>query len=361
MRPMWVYARNGFMMKRYLICCGAFLLFAGARAVAQLPDTCKPPASASHPLAGTPPARVYDAVGTWFAEKGDLKCAVAAFKQALRLEPRSAEAHFDLGLIRQSQQQPAAAISEFRLALQYDPTLLLAHCALGSSLGDPTEAEAEFRKALAVNPQLVCALDGMAQVLVKERRYDAAVDYWRRALRIQPDAPDLQIALATATYKSAKGKQADGLPALDGAGVADAIRLLTDLLKSHPDITAAYFTLGNIYANERRYREAADEYQEVTRRSPTDTVALAAQVKALIDASAYTEALAPARDYVHRKPSDPSGHVMLGTVYQQLGDYARAEPELELGAARAPDDFEARYQLGLVLARMGNRHQLWTK
>ena len=121
----------------------------------------------------------------------------------------------------------------------------------GQSLGDPAEAEAEFRKALAVNPQLVCALDGMAQALVKEKRYDAAIDYWRQALRIQPDAPDLQLALATATYKAAKARQADGLPPLDGAGVADAIRLLTDLLKSHPDMTAAHFTLGNIYANEQ--------------------------------------------------------------------------------------------------------------
>ncbi|MGA7339237.1 MAG: tetratricopeptide repeat protein [Terracidiphilus sp.] len=340
-------------MNRSLICCSALLLFAGARAAAQLPDTCKPPASAAHAPAGTPPATVDDAVGVWFAQEGDLNCAVAAFQQALRLEPRSAEAHFDLGLVRLSQQQPAAAIGEFRLALQYDPALLQAHCALGSSLGDPKAAEAEFGKALAENPQLVCALDGMAQALVKERRYDAAIDSWRQALRIQPDAADLQLALATATYKSAKAREADGLPALDGAGVADAIRLLTGLLKSHPDMTAAYFTLGNIYANERRDREAADEYEEVTRRSPNDMVALAAQVKALIDASAYTEALAPARDYVRRKPNDPSGHVMLGTVYQQLGDYAKAEPELELGAARAPGDFEARYQFGLVLARMG--------
>ena len=153
------------MMNRSIICCSVSLLFFGLRAAAQLPDTCKAPTSASHAPAGTPPARVYDAVGAWFAERGDLKCAVAAFKQALRLEPRSAEAHFDLGLVRQNQQQPAAAISEFRLALQYDPTLLMAHCALGSSLGDLTDSETEYRKALAVNPQLVCALDGIAQVL----------------------------------------------------------------------------------------------------------------------------------------------------------------------------------------------------
>lgn len=340
-------------MKRSLICCIALLLSVGARAVAQRPNPCTPPASAAHAPAGTPPARVYDAVGAWFAEKGDLNCAVAAFKQALRLEPKSSEAHFDLGLVRQSQEKPAEAINEFRLALEYDPKLLQARCALGSALTDPAEAKSEFSKALAVNPQLVCALDGMAQVLVKEGRYSAAMDSWRQALRVQPDAPDLQLALATATYKAAKASQASGVSALDGSGVADAIRLLTDLLKSHPDMTAAYFTLGNIYANEGRNREAADEYKEVTRRSPTDVVALAAQVKSLIDASAYTEALAPARDYVRRKPNDPSAHVMLGTVYQQLGDYAKAEPELELGAAKKPDDFEARYQFGLVLARMG--------
>ena len=343
-------------MKRSLVCCGAFLVFI-ACAAAQLPDTCKPPTSAAHAPPGAPPARVYDAVGVWFAQKGDLNCAAAAFKQALRLEPRLAEAHFDLGLVRQSQQQAAAAISEFRLALQYDPALLQAHCALGSSLSDPSEAEVEFRKALASNPQLVCALDGMAQVLVKERRYDAAMDYWQQALRIQPDAPDMQLALATTTYKAAKARQDAGLPPLDGAGVTDAIRLLTDMLKSDPKNTAAHFTLGNIYANERRDREAADEYHEVTRRNATDTVALAAQAKALIDTSAYAEALAPARAYVSRKPNDPSGHVMLGTVYQQLGEYAKAEPELELGAAKAPDDFEARYQLGLVLARMGKPRQ----
>ena len=340
-------------MKRSLIGCSAFLFFLGAAASAQLPATCKPPASAAQPPAGTPPARVYDAIGVWFAQKGDLICAVAAFKQALRLEPRSAEAHFDLGLVRQSQEQPAAAISEFRLALHYDPTLLQAHCAIGSSLTEPAEAEGEFRKALAADPQLVCAMDGMAQLFVKQRRYDAAMDLWRQALSIQPGAPDMRLALATATYKAAKARQANGIPPLIGADVADAIRLLTDLTKSYPDMTAAHFALGNIYANERRDREAADEYHEITRRNPADMVALAAQVRTLIDTSAYAEALTPARDYARQKPNDPSGHVMLGTVYQQLGDYAKAEPELELGAARAPGDFEARYQLGLLLGRMG--------
>src|SRR5207253_6601990 len=117
--------------------------------------------------------------------------------------------------------------------------------------------------------------------------------------------------------------------------------------------TAAHFTLANIYANEKRYREAADEYQQVTRRNPTDTVALLAQVKALVNVSAFTEARAPAEDYVRKKPDDVSGHVLLGLVYRGLGDYAKAQPELELGAAGEPEDFDAQYQLGIDMAKSG--------
>ncbi|AXC09723.1 hypothetical protein ACPOL_0342 [Acidisarcina polymorpha] len=340
-----------------LLGCGALLLLFGTPAFAQLPAACKPPASAAHPPPGTPPARVYDAVGAWFAEKGDLKCSVAAFEEALRLDPHSAEAHFDLGLARQREQRTDAAVREFQLALQHDPKLLQARCALGSALSDQAAAEAEFRKALASDPQLVCALDGLAQVLFNGGRYDAARDYWQQAVRLQPDDPDLQLALDTAVYKTAKARQADGQPPVEGSTVADAIRLLTGLIEKHPGTTAAHFTLGNIYANERRFREAADEYRIVVQQDSADTMALAAEVKALVDAAAFTDALAPARDYARLRPNEPSAHILLGMVYRGLGDYAKAEPELELGIAGAPEDFAARYQLGFVLAKLGKPGQ----
>ena len=131
---------------RSLFCYGALLLLVASKGLAQLPPTCKPPASASHAPAGTPPSKVYDAIGVWFAQKDDLKCSVAAFEHALQLDPRSAEAHFDLGLVRQRQEQANAAIREFQLALQYDPGLLQARCALGSALSDPAAAEASFAR-----------------------------------------------------------------------------------------------------------------------------------------------------------------------------------------------------------------------
>lgn len=344
-------------MNRSLVCCGALLLMLGVRASAQLPEACKPPASAAHPPAGTPPARVYDAEGAWFAERGNLSCAAAAFRQALRLEPHSPEAHFDLGLVRQRQHESAAAIAEFRAALQYDPALLQAHCALGTALSDPAEKEGEFRKALESDPNQVCALDGLAQVLLNGGRYDAALGYWRQAVQIQPEAVDLQLSLATATYKAAKARKDDGLPEMEGLRVTDAIQLFAKLLQSHPDLTQAHYILGDIYAEERRFREAADEYRVVTRQDPANSDALRGEAEALLNVNAYPDALLPARSFVSRMPNDASAHVMLGMVYRGLGDYAKAEPELALGAAKEPDNFEAQYQLGFVLARLGKLQQ----
>ena len=116
-----------------------------------------------------------------------------------------------------------------RLALESDPGLLQARCALGSVLADPAEAEADFRKALELNPDLVCALDGLAQVLLNEGRYDAALEYWRQAVRIEPDDVDLRLALATGTYKSAKARENAGMPPIDGAGVVNAIHLFEEV------------------------------------------------------------------------------------------------------------------------------------
>jgi len=344
-------------MNRSLVCCGVLLFLFCTRASAQLPETCKLPASAAHPPAGTPPAKVDDAEGAWFAQRGDLNCAAAAFRQALRLEPHSAEAHFDLGLVRQRQHESAAAASEFRMALQYDPTLLQAHCALASALKDPSAAEAELRKALDSDPNLVCALDGLAQVLSNGGRFDAALAYWKQSVKIQPDDLDLQLSLATATYKAAKARKDDGLPEIEGLRVADAIQLFTDLLQRHPDMTQAHFILGDIYATEHRFREAADEYRVVFSQDSANADALRGEVQALLNVSDYTDALSPAKSYVSRKQNDASAHVMLGMVYRGLGDYAKAEPELALGAAKTPDDFEAQYQLGFVLAKLGKSQQ----
>ena len=319
-----------------------------------LPESCKPPAELVKAISKEASARVYDAAGAWFAGHGDLKCAVAAFEEAVRLEPGSAEAHYDLGVGRARMNQLQAAASEFRLALKANPGMVQAHDSLGSALSDlgkAAEAEAEFRSALATDPKSVPALDHLAQILAAQRRYDAAIRYWNEALKLEPDAPEMLLSLGGATYEDAVAKEAAGIAGAKMAGTKEAIRILLELTRQHPDLKAAHFTLGNIYANENRFREAADEYAQAARVDAKDAVVLLAQVKALTTVSAFQEALAPAEAYIRLKPTDPEGHLMLGAVYRGLGEYEKAEAELTRAVAGNAEDFQAQYQLGFVLAR----------
>jgi tetratricopeptide (TPR) repeat protein len=337
------------LLSRALAFCLVPLASAGP-----LPDTCKPPAQLVKALHDGPSAKMYDAAGAWFAERGDMKCALLAFEEAVRLEPGSAEAHFDLGVAHLRLNQLPAAVGEFRLALKANPGMVLAHSSLGSALSDmgkTAEAEAELREALRIDPKSVPALDHLAQFLASQRRYDAAIRYWNEALALQPGTPDLLLSLGVTTYEGAAAKEAAGVNGARNTGTKEAIRILTELTRQHPDMKAAHFTLGNIFANETRFREAADEYAQVTRVDPSDTVALLANVKALATVSAFQEALAPAQSYVRLKPADAEGHLLLGAVYRGLGEYDKAEAELTRAVAGNPNEFQAQYQLGFVLAR----------
>ena len=325
------------------------------RAAAQLPATCPPPSALSKALAAKPAASVYDALGASFAGQGQLQCALAAFEQAVRVEPGSAEAHYDygVGLVRAEKLQPAE--QQFRLALKADPAMTMARASLGSVLldtGKTAEAENEFREVLKSDPKSVFALDHLAQALSAERHYDAAMTYWQQALSLQPTSEDIKLSLATAAYESGLAKQEAGIPGARDAGAREAIRLLQELTSANPLSKLAHFTLGNIFAREQRFREAADEYAATVRADATDTVALLAEVKALDTVSAYQEALTPAQNYVRIKPADPEGHLLLGAVYRGLGEYSKAEPELQRAVAGNANEFQSRYQLGFVLARL---------
>jgi tetratricopeptide (TPR) repeat protein len=309
-------------------------------ASSQLPEECKPPAFGAQALRDHPSAKVYEETGAWFAEQGDLRCALAAFEEAVRLEPRSAQAHYDVGIIRARAQQLPAAVAEFRLALQYRPAMVMAHNSLASALldmGKPAEAEAEFREALKLDSKSVVALDHLARQLASERRYAPATRYWKQALALQPDSPEIVLSLGIAAYQSGDANE--------------SIRLLSELLKDHPDMKSAHLNLGNVYSHESRFREAAVEYTDVIRLDARDDAALLAKARALVAASAFQEARTSAEEYVGRKPSDPEGHLLLGSVEKGLSEYTLAEAELKSAAEQLPDDEEAQYQLGFVLAR----------
>src|SRR5438876_166895 len=305
---------------------------------AQMPAACKGPAELEKVLATHPSAGAYDALGAYFGQRQQLSCAIAAFEAAVRQDPNSWEARFNLALALLQKHEAARAARELRVAVRIKPDDPLGHIALGEALGELGQNETaieEFKFALKSDPKSVPALDGLAKALIAQKRYSAAIAYLKDA----PADPVLQDDLAVA-YSSS-------------GDVAEAVKLLAQLVQQNPSSADRHARLGLAYTQQSQFRQAVGEFREALRLDPSNDVTRLSYVKALIILAEFQTALPEIQSYFRRKPHDFDALYLMGVVDRGLGDYAAAEPLLKQAEALNPNHYDTRYNLGFVLAKLG--------
>jgi len=100
-------------------------------------------------------ARTQNNLGVLLYDMGRKEDAEAEYREALRINPNSAEAHNNLGVLLCDMGRKEGAEAEYREALRINPNSAEAHYNLGISLydmGRKEDAEAEYREALRINP-----------------------------------------------------------------------------------------------------------------------------------------------------------------------------------------------------------------
>ncbi len=212
------------------------------------------------------------------AAMGRLEAAYAGFREALRLDPRSPDALYYLGIAA-----GALAEAEYGRLLEIAPGSARAHQLRGRSYqaqGRNTEAERELEAALAAGPPSVDVLVALgdlrrAKLSFPEARaayaqavelapgdYDAlyglgvcdsyageharAADLFRRALRLAPDSAAARLAL--------------GISLLQTGQAGAAVTELEEAAKLEPRMRQAHYQLGRAYQSLGRSRDAEAAY-----------------------------------------------------------------------------------------------------
>jgi tetratricopeptide (TPR) repeat protein len=327
-----------FQLCRFALCVSAWMV----ACFGQNPATCKGPDSLEAAVKSSPSAAGYDALGAYFGQRGQFSCAFSAFQSAIRLEPNSWEAHFNLGLALLSGGNAGRAAMELRTATHLDSKRPESHVALATALDQLNRSDAaisEFKLALQANPKFVPALDGLTKQLIAQRRYSAAISYLENA----PPDEGLRLNLAIATSRN--------------GNVPRAIEILSLLVKEHPGSAQAHSNLAIAYTQQDRYREAASEFEKAIQLDPHADEDRISYVKALCVLADFSTAKPVIDEYVDQKPSDAEALKLKGIVYRGLGKYAEAEPMLRRAIALNPNSYDSRYNLGFVLAKLGKTRE----
>jgi arylsulfatase A-like enzyme/Tfp pilus assembly protein PilF len=125
--------------------------------------------------------------------------AQAEYERALALNPRYAEAYLNYASMLLALGRGAAGesvLARARGAGVRDPDLETALGMLAHRRGDSAAARAAFERAVALNERAAKALEGLAEIAVDEESFDAAADYYSRALQ---SAPSFELARRTGT------------------------------------------------------------------------------------------------------------------------------------------------------------------
>src|SRR5579859_4275672 len=116
------------MRRSSIAAFGNALIICGSSAFGQIPPDCRGPVEIERALTVQPSASAYNALGAWLAQQNQETCAIAAFRNAIRLNPNAVEGHFNLALAVQHRDL-RQAVRELETAAKLDPSRAQVHLA----------------------------------------------------------------------------------------------------------------------------------------------------------------------------------------------------------------------------------------
>ncbi len=187
-------------------------------------------------------ADAHKGLGLAYCEKGMFGEAVIELKQAIAINPKLADVYNNHGLVYCSEDLPGKAISEFMKAIEMEPDFAEARYNLGmayGAMGLVHEEIPQYKKALDINPNLVEAHCNLGAAYDHNGMWDDAIAEYKKALVIDPRIVVARVNLAVAYRQK-------GL--LD-----DAISEFRKAMAIDPKNGEVHFHLAAIYYAQKQY------------------------------------------------------------------------------------------------------------
>ena len=286
--------------------------------------------------------------GVAFYDQKNYEEAIAAFDQAIRLDPNDNFAFNIKGLALYELGRNEEAIAAFDQAIRLDPNNSAAYNNKGASLdelGRGEEAIAAYDQAIWIDPNISVVYNNEGDALYELKRYEEAIAAFDQAIRIDPN--DI-------TAYNKKSAALNGLERYEEALVAcdQAIRI-------DPNNSVAYNNKGDALYVLLMYQEALDAYNQAIKLLDPETddwVFMQAhnkRGKALLTLGNYKEAIQLYNNVILFHPKDSTAYTNKGIALNELGRYEEALLAFNEAIRLNPNFTNAYYNKGIVLNALG--------
>jgi len=296
-------------------------------------------------------AGVHFSAATAYMILGQPENARAEIREALRLEPANPELHMALGHFYQTQHHVEAELAEYRTAINLAPYQNLPHRYLGEALVREQrfdEAIQQWKDLLALQPRDLQASSSLITIYLDRQDRAAAISELRRSLKASSD-----VAASEADFVDARLNDLDRLGHLlsDDHQYAGAAQEYAYLLRFKPDSSELHNNLGNVFYAQKRCGEAVVEYREAVRLDDGAPGAHHNLANCLLVTQKTDEAIAEYRQALELDPTQTNSIAMLGVALAEKGELNAAIEQFQQYLEQDPKNAQ-------VLASLAHAHYL---
>jgi tetratricopeptide (TPR) repeat protein len=283
---------------------------------------------------------------------------------------------FQIGDYEQAAKACTKAINENRKTETFQYVLAISL----HKLGRLTEADAAFNSLLLSYPKHLAGNNERASTLAELQRYEEALSYVERALKINPEYAEAFLNKgnilaklqkyddAILAYKRTLSFRTRLFDAYLGCGNVfrelrrfdEAIAAYDKALALKPDFAEAWLGRGNVFTELKRFDEANVAYDKALVLKPDLPGAWLGRGNVFTDLRRFDEAMAAYDKTLALKPDLPGAWLGLGKVFTELKRFAEALAAYDKALTIKPDLTEIWLGRGNVLRELQQSDEAFT-
>ncbi len=215
-------------------------------------------------------------MANYYRKEGKQDKAVSIHEKIIKLHPREADYHNQLGHIYYRLKETASALKEFKLAVKHNPYNPFFHFDLGSYYLDRWEfkkARLEYQKAIDIQPYYLSARLRLGESQLGLKEITTAKEEFYKVLKLKELLPQLISAgreYENRLFEFDYSRVYVGLGRcwLEEGNLIQAIAEFRKALRLNPYSPGGHSGLADVYFIQKRYDLAAEEIKKAIRVAP---------------------------------------------------------------------------------------------
>lgn len=284
--------------------------------------------------------------------------ARVAYLNAARLNPDEAHWPYYLGVHHEGAGEYEQALNYYRSSLRLDenyPNTLLRIGDVALRADQLAEATAAYKQVLENQGQLAApALAGLGLIAYKEERYADAIDRYRRAIALAPEASGLHLLLAQAHESAGDAEQAAEHRARSGQRMAVAGDTWVEMMKARRYESGYYVQQGIQAMQQGQVERALQTFMLAMAINPDDVDAVARMALALGFGERREEAEELIEQALGMDPEHGLANSLKGALLAERGQFDEAQAYYFRAVTSQPGNLDFRRQFANGLMRLGD-------